>query len=300
MIAAIATAQHGNPTPRRTSYGAAVAASILCLCFVGLLTVEPAGAAVTITLAGGVQNPPPSVTSGVPEKAIADKATLVPVANFSGILQSVLDAQGFTNANHWSLVTNAAPLNENEIFNITDYHLFKNGGNTAFGENMDFTLAHNLARPADVPMGSTATLHWLQMLNEDKKYNGFGYAITGQQGFWQLDNGDIAGGAAAGAGTGPYYDSNSMGGFSLPPGFHDAPQFYSGIGSYLHFTAIPTWDIFTPAMGTTPASESINVGNFGLAWGFVIVPETSTFMLIVIAWASISAIRRRKYMPLTS
>src|SRR5262245_57603705 len=109
MIAATATDQDGNPTRRRTRYGAAVAASILSLSFVGLLTIEPARAAVTIVLGGGVQNPPPSVTSGVPEKAIADTATLVPVANFSGILQSVLTAQGFTNANHWSLVTDAAP-----------------------------------------------------------------------------------------------------------------------------------------------------------------------------------------------
>ena len=159
---------------------------------------------------------------------------------------------------------------------------------------MDFTLNPNLAQPANPPAGSTATLHWLQMLNEDRKYGNFGFPIVGQQGFWQLDNGDVNGGAAAGAGTGPYYDSNSAGGFSTPPTFHDGPNYYSGIGSYLHFTAIPTWDVFIPAAGATPASERIDVGNFGLAWGFVIVPEPASFVLIVFGWTAICAVRLRK------
>src|SRR6476660_9892934 len=243
MITAIAGMQRENRTPRRTLSRAFVT-SLLCLSLVGLLTTAPIQAAVTITLAGGVQNPPPNKTSVVPETAIADKATLIPVANFSGVLQSVLDAQGFTAANNWSLVTNAAPLDNNATFNITKYELFLNPANTAFGETMDFTLNPNLAQPANLPAGSTATLHWLQMLNEDRKYGNFGFPIAGQQGFWQLDNGDVNGGAAAGAGTGPYYDSNSAGGFSTPPTFHDGPNYYSGIGSYLHFTAIPTWDVF--------------------------------------------------------
>ena len=91
MITAIAGTQSENRTPRQT-LSRAIVTSLLCLTLVGLLTTAPTQAAVTITLAGGVQNPPPNKSSLVPETAIADKATLVPVANFSGILQSVLDA----------------------------------------------------------------------------------------------------------------------------------------------------------------------------------------------------------------
>jgi hypothetical protein len=57
----------------------------------------------------------------------------------------------------------------------------------------------------------------------------------------------------------------------VPPLFADTAAFYQGVGKYLHFDAIPTWDIFTPAEGNTPAKESIDVGNYGLAWGFSII-----------------------------
>jgi hypothetical protein len=294
MIVTTAAARNAIHTRRPTSARLLIT-SISCWAVFALLTIESAQAVPTITLAAGVQNPPPSLTSLVPETAVADKATLVPVANFSAVLQSTLNAQGFTAANNWTLVDNAAPLDNNATFNITDYHLFLNGTSTKFGENMDFRLNPNLAQPANVPAGSTATLHWLQMLNEDKKYGNFGFPIAGQQGFWQVDNGDINGGAAAGAATGPYYDSNAPG-FSVPPSFHDAPQFYSGVGTYLHFTAIPTWDIFTPAAGETPAKESINVANYGLAWGFVIVPEPASFVLIVIGCSAVCGVRLRKEM----
>jgi hypothetical protein len=158
--------------------------SVLCLSLLGLFLVAPARAAVTITLANGVANPPPPLNSTglVPQQtAIADTATLVPVANFSAVLQSTLTAQGFTAANNWTLVNNAVTLNNNATFNITAYSLFLNGAGTAFGETMDFTLNPNLAAPA-VPGGSTATLHWLQLLNENQAYGGFGFAIAGQQG----------------------------------------------------------------------------------------------------------------------
>jgi hypothetical protein len=252
----------------------------------GLVLAAPARAA-TITLAAGVMNPPPSLMStGLtpPQLAVADTARLIPVAQFTGVLQSTLNAQGFTAANNWTLVNNLLTLANNATFNITQYNLFLNGAGTAFGEDMDFTLNPNLTGPV-VPAGSTATLHWLQVLNEDKQYNGFGFAIAGQQGFWQVDNGDVNGGPAAGAGTGPYYDSNSAGGFSVPPGFHDAPQFYAGVGTYLHFETSPAWDVFTPAGGGKPAMESIDVADFGLAWGFTIVPEPSTSVLMIVGLA---------------
>ena len=295
MLTASAISHTLRASRARFQRRAAKASGVLCLAAVSLITFVSVPAAVTITLGPGVQNPPPNVTSLVPETAIADKATLVPVANFSGVLQSVLNAQGFTNANNWTLSTTMVSLDPNATFNITKYELFLNPAQTAFGETMDFTLNPNLAQPANLPPGSTATLHWLQMLNEDKKYNNFGFPVAGQQGFWQTDNGDVNGGPAAGAATGPYYDSNAGGGsFSTPPSFHDEPKFYSGIGTYLHFTAIPAWDIFTPAAGLTPASSTIAVGDYGLAWGFVIVPEPATLILFVIAWCSFGAVRQRR------
>lgn len=258
----------------------------------------PAQAAVSIALGNGVSNPSPTIAStglNPQEFAVADTITLVPVANFSGILQSVLNAQGFTAANNWSLVTNNAPLDANATFTVSDYHLFLNGTGTAFGQNIDFTLNPNLASPA-VPGGSTATLHWLQYVNTNAKVNNYGFAINGQQGFWQLDNGQVNGGAAAGAATGPYYDSNANpGDFSTPPTFHDAPQFYAGEGTYLHFTAIPVWDIYTPAAGEDPATESINVGNYGISWGFAVIPEpSSSFAFIFVLSLGMRALRRRR------
>jgi hypothetical protein len=259
-------------------------AGFLWAILMGLILAPPAGAT-AITLGAGVSNPPPPLQStGLvpPQVAIADTATLVQEANFAGIIQSVLNAQGFTAANNWTLGA-VLPLDNNATFNITQYNLFLNAGGTAFGEDMDFTLNPNLAAPANVPAGSTVTEHWLQILNEDQQYGGFGYGIVPLQGFWQTDNGDKAGGKAAGAGTGPYYDSNAGGkNFSTPPTFHDAPQFYSGVGTYLHFDVFPTWDIFTPAAGNQPATDTIDVGSQGLAWGFqiVAVPEPSSVFLI--------------------
>jgi len=267
------------------------------VCFFGVVLVlvaQSARAVPTITLANGVQNPPPNVVSNVPETAVADKATLVKVSDIAGLLQSVLDAQGFTNANNWILSQHAVFLDANATFNITDYHLFLNGTSDQFGENMDFTLDPNLAPPAAAPPGATSTLHWLQMINEDQKYGGFGFPIAGQSGFWQFDNGDKNGGTASGATTGPYYDSNPVPGkiFSTPPSFHDAPKFYNGIGSYLHFTAIPTWDVLFP--DTIPPSETIKVADYGVTWGFSIVPEPSAVLLVIVGSSLIALARRRR------
>ena len=295
--------------------------SRLCLVTVGLLcfglvvaSIGPAQAVPMITLGNGVTNPPPSVTSTAlvpPQTAIGDTAVLVPVATFGPILQQVLNAQRFTGANNWTLNTTAVTLNNNATFNITQYNLALNpGGNnqggglpngtpagSAFSETMAFTLNPNLAGP-NVPAGSTATLHWLQILNEDRQYGGFGFPIAGQQGFWQVDNGDINGGAVSatvnGSGTnngnnGPYYDSNNNSAvtgrtFSVPPPFFDSPRYYAGVGTYLHFTAIPTWDVFTPAAGGNLATDVIDVADFGLAWGFAIVPQPSSSSLVVVGF----------------
>ena len=286
----------GSPKPPNQFFGTI----ILLLAII----VAPAQAIpiVTLTTAPGVANPPPDLTStGLvpPQRAIADTAGLVLVADISNVLQATLNAQGFTNGNNWTLVQNAVPLPDNTTITITDYHLGLNPAGTKFGEWMDFMLDANPPAP-NVPAGSNVSLHWLQILNEDQKYNGFGFPIAGQQGFWQLDNGDIVGGAAAGASTGPYYDSNAPPGkYSVPPTFHDFPSYYAGVGTYLDFIAIPTWDVFTPAAGGNPATESIDVASYGVSWGFHVVPEPSTLLLVgagMLGLGGIASQRRRKAM----
>jgi PEP-CTERM motif-containing protein len=280
-------------------------AGVLCV-LMGLILPAPARAA-AITLGAGVTNPPPSLASTglVPTQvAIADTATLVQETNFASILQLTLNAQGFTAANNWTLGP-VLPLADNATFNITQYNLCFNtctgGGKTivgaGFGEDMDFTLDPNLAVPA-TPAGSTVTEHWLQVVQTNAQVNGYGFPIVPLQGYWQADNGQKNGGKAAGAGTGPYYDSNSApGDFSTPPKFHDLPAFYLGAGTYLHFDVFPTWDIFTPAAGKAPASDTIDVGSVGLAWGFqiVAVPEPSTGMFMVAGLALIGLSGRYRF-----
>lgn len=260
--------------------------ALFCSGFLSVAWVAPVQAVPQITLANGVSNAPASVTStGLTPTllAVADTAALAPVANFSNLLQATLNGQGFTAGNNWTLVTNQVPLDNTATFNLTAYNL--SFAANVFTETMNFTLAPNPAAPA-APAGSTVTEHWLQFWNENQQYGGLGVAIAGQPGFWQLDNGVKTGGAAAGAATGPYYDSNPPAGggtFSTPPGFHDAPQL-SNVG-YLHFIDIPTWDIFTPGAAGKPATETIDVASYGISYGFTVtaVPLPSTFLLFISA-----------------
>lgn len=260
------------------------------LCVVLLSLWSSAAQGTPITLGAGVKNPPDSLTSIVPETAIADKAELIGSADFNAILAATLNVQGYTSGNNWVYsftsptlpagLENPVALPQNASFNITKYELYLNPAKTAFGETFDFTLINPPADP--VLAGATITRHWLNLLNMDKRYGNFGYAIAGQQGFWQVDNGDVvgtAGGNNRGAvgGAGPYYDSNAPGGgFSVPYSFHDSPEYYSGIGTYLHFTTIPAWDV------DIGGKNHIIVGDTGISWGFTIVPEPSTITLMVV------------------
>lgn len=263
-----------------------VRVSYLVCVGLSLAFVSPVRGAV-ITLGPGITNPPPSLTSIVPEKAVADKAQLVASADFNAILAATLNAQGYTAANNWIYSFTSPPLPAglgnpialpaNAQFNITAYNLHLNAAQTKFGELFDFTLIN--PPPDPVLAGATITQHWLQLLNEDKKYGNFGFAIDGQPGFWQVDNGDVVG-AAGGAnrgvvnGLGPYYDSNAPGGgFLVPYNFHDDPQFYSGDGTYLHFTSIPAWDV------SIGGNNYIIAGDTAISWGFHI-PEPSTVTLM--------------------
>jgi hypothetical protein len=227
------------------------------------------------------------------ETAVADVAQLIPPNQFLNVnaeLAKTLVAQGFTAKNNWVYafvglpmgINNPVGMPGNADFNVTAYNLFMNGAKTAFGETMDFTLKNPPANPA-VPAGAVITSHWLQLVNTSSQVNGYGYALAGEQGFWQLDNGqkDWA------AGVGPFYDSNApAGAFSVPPTYHDAPQFYSGTGTYLHFITIPSWDV------SLNGKDYLLIGNAGIEWGFSISPEPSTFalagcfavLLAIVAW----------------
>jgi hypothetical protein len=252
-------------------------------------------------------NPPPSLNSIVPETAVADTAQLVSSANFNANLAATLNAQGYTAANNWVYsftspplppgLVNPVALPANAMFNITAYNLHLNPDMTKFGELFNFTLINPPADP--VLAGATITRHWLQLLNTDQRYDSgkgpFGFAIAGQPGFWQVDNGDVvgtAGGANRGAvhGAGPYYDSNSSpdSGLSVPYDFHDDPQFYSGVGTYLHFITIPAWDV------SKDGTNYIIVGDTGISWGFAIVPEPSTNILMVVGIVLILIVYRFK------
>jgi hypothetical protein len=287
-IISVAATTNSAPARLCSPFRKLLATGFLCLILMGVMLTAPAQATPIIT-----NSPPPLESTGLvpPEIAIADTATIVSESNFAGVLQMTLNAQGFTAANNWTL--NVIPLGNDTNFTIEDYSLFLNPAGTAFGEEMDFTMLPNLAPPNVLP-GSVVTEHWLQILNEDQPYGGFGNGIVPLQGYWQADNGDKNGGKAAGATTGPYYDSNSGGkNFSTPPSFHDAPQFYAGVGTYLHFDTFPVWDVFTPATG----AETMDVGDYGMAWGFQIVgvPEPSTGVFMVVGLVLIGVSGRARF-----
>lgn len=79
-----------------TRYFMAGIKRILCLSVLGLTVLAPR-AGVMITLANGVKNPAPTMPSMDLEPtqyAVADTATLVPVADISGVLQATLNGKG--------------------------------------------------------------------------------------------------------------------------------------------------------------------------------------------------------------
>ena len=80
-----------------------------CSALLFLAVATPAQAIPTIVPANGVTNPPSSLSTTAlpsPQTAIPDTATLIPTTSLLGTLQAVLDSQGFSNANNWSLIAN--------------------------------------------------------------------------------------------------------------------------------------------------------------------------------------------------
>jgi hypothetical protein len=232
-------------------------------------------------------SPVPGVGVAIADVAQLTSATSVPYtdAQVNTALSALLTDQGFTAANNWiysfnglpGLLTNPVGLG-NANFNITTYDLRLNGAQTGFGETMVFTLQNPPPDPNLTGLnGATVKQHWLQLVNESVRIAGgtFGYQIGGLPGWWGLDNGFVVLNAQNPAAA-PFYDSN-MGPNIFPPQFSDTPQYFSPLltgTTYLHFVTVPTWDV------SYNGNDYLLVGSSAVEWGFVIVPEPSTFTIV--------------------
>ena len=259
----------------------------------------PLQAQVGLTPSNPLPATPPTLTAASGDKVIADPATLVGSSTWNSVLSQVLDKQGFSEQNDWVYSFNNAsppfpagvvqptPLGNNANFSVLTYTLNSYVDNTYFGETLSFRLKYGTTVPPNPGNDYTVTAHWLQLINESSKFNNFGYAVPGQPGYWFLDNGRVP----WSPGAGPFYDSNDSG-FSTPPNYFDNPKYYQGAGTYLHFTTIPAWEISNG--GTV---DWLVVANTGLTWGFAIVPEPSSMVLLaqfVLAAAVAETWRRRR------
>jgi hypothetical protein len=244
----------------------------------------------TVSVSAGplpVTATPPKVTEPDKDGVVADIARLSGNADWNLALSETLQAQGFTAANHW-LYSNKPPdpyknpmsLGPKANFDVTTYTLSVTDEKVK--EVMKFTLKDSTANPAPN--------HWLQLINESQPFptseNGgkpFGFQIAGFSGYWQVDNGDKA------PGDGPYYDSNA-GPNIVPPAFSDTPSQDSPPYSYMHFYAIPAWDV------VKDGNHYIVVADEGVAWGWQETPEPSTLTLLSIGSVGLVGYvwRRRK------
>jgi hypothetical protein len=252
---------------------------------------------------------PASVTLANGNIGVADPLQLSGQANWSVILSQVLDKQGYTVANGWNYsLLNITSLANNASYTVRNaafpdgtgvvkrgYQLQSSGGN-ALNEPMRVALNIGATAPP-APVGATVTQHWIQILNEDRQYSigggaVYGFAINGQSGFWQIDNSDKT--FTVGSGFSPFYDVAFNG--WTPTAVGDDPTTLSDglLGAYLHFTMLPVWDAQTVVAGKTV--DSLYVGDQGFSWGFSIVPEPSSIVLVLIGSASMFMVhlRRRK------
>ncbi len=267
-----------RPRGRWLAIGAVVAA-----CWGGGGGAVSAWGSAILNLGAGVMNPPAPVVSVRSQAAIPDVAKVVDVSAFGGTLGAVFAAQGFTPAHNWiySLANQDVPsgLVNPVVFsgtgtaatqiNLTTYNPILNSVKSAFGETIRFTMTN--PAPDPVLEGATITRHWLQFVNTAAPVNGYGFALPGLGGFWQLDNGQLS---WANSGTGPFYDSNAApGAYSTPYSFYDQPAYYAGVGTYLHFTVLPTWDV------NYGGKDYLIIGDTGLTWGFTVVPEPAAWGL---------------------
>jgi hypothetical protein len=203
--------------------------------------------------------------------------TLQPWSVDTSLVNAVLNAQGYTSAYSWSTSGTTVSLANNAVFNavsgmvggymVNGYSLQSSDGN-ALDENMHVTLNIGATTVPTAGPGQTVTQHWLQILNEDKQYTTkkgpYGFTIAGQQGFWQIDNGDMTNGTVAGSSgssPSPFYDKGGLG--SATEIADDPSVVEDGhLGAYLHFYDIPVWDV------QSATSDTIYLGNTGFTWGF--------------------------------
>jgi hypothetical protein len=221
---------------------------------------------------------------------IQDPLTLVNSTAWTNVMNvnvfnELINNQGFTNEYGWFF--NSITLGNTAVFNVTTNTdtvapAVAGGQITA---SVDFSINFgNTVQPAD------ATLHWLQILNEDQQYGTdetggtpFGYSFPPLPGYWEFDNGDVANG---GNGIGPFYDSND-GPNIVPPNFEDNASVGSATpGTFLHFIAIPTWDV------TDGNNNTVYVASQGIAWGYAVVPEPASAGVVMVV--IISGLMRRR------
>ena len=248
-------------------------------------------AGVTLTLAPGISNPAPAAFAANKQIALADTVQLVSAASFSSTLTAVNNAQGFTPAHNWIYSTSptdlpaglsnpvplVSPAGLDSVYNLTSYNLSLGSIGSLFGETIRFSLLNAPADPVVNDPSATITRHWIQVVNTRSQVNGYGFALPGLGGFWQLDNGQLSWSSPS---TGPFYDSNAAAGaYSTPYDFFDFPKYYQGVGNYLHFTVFPAWEVDT-------GGKSYQIlGDTGLTWGFSVIalPEPSGVLWLGLA-----------------
>jgi hypothetical protein len=229
--------------------------------------------ATTLTFTAPAVATPNPLSAADGRTAIADTLMLSPSAVWNNALILTLEAQGFTPLNNWTYSGMPLALAADANYNVTTYTLALRNG-VQFHEPVAFSLALG---GTDGPLG--ATLHWLNLLNEDRRYAttenpaGFGFAIPGLPGFWQFDNGDLS--ATMTNGVAPFYDSNN-GPNVFPPNFRDDPSVAQQVGSFLHFFTIPTWDV------VEAGDHTLIIGDTGVSWGYAVVPEPASLVLLAI------------------
>ena len=260
---------------------------------VAIFFSAPAQAGLNLTFEAPNIAAPDAVKLSNGNVAVADKLQLSNKGVWSTILGQVFNKQGFTAANNWSYSTdNITSLSNDYNYTVTNgtgtfddgtpqigYKLQSSGGN-ALDESIHVTL--NIGSTTK-PSGTSVTQHWVQVIHEDRQYGNYGFAITGQQGFWQIDNGDQT--FTVGSNVTPFYDVAFSSMWSASDYGDDPTVLNDGVlGAYLHFYTIPVWDVQTVANSVT--TDTLYMANAGISWGFSVVPEPGSIILVVLGGVS--------------